>query len=324
MSVFRRSPGAGSPVGAARKREVVVSDELLVPPRKDNGAILVAVDGKAQGWDALEWAAAEAAARQCSLRVVHVTNWSPPIVGGYMGTFVGEWDSGVLDAAKRVLEEAVRRALAVAPGLSVATRVQEGPAAAAVVSEGRHDALIVVGRGHKGGRISAFARSVSLQVVRHSIAPVVVVELFEKPRRGSSAQRVVVGVDCTSDPLAVLAFAFRAALRRGVGLTVLHASGKSRAPAELVDGLADTITPEWIDWHRALGICRRTFPDVNVRQRVVEGPVATALIAESVGAALVVMGSEERGRLHGMLSEPAGDNVVRMAQSPVAIVGCRQ
>ena len=47
--------------------------------------------------------------------------------------------------------------------------------------EGKRDALIVVGRGQRRGRFSMFSTSVSRQVVRHAAAPVVVVELFDKP-----------------------------------------------------------------------------------------------------------------------------------------------
>jgi nucleotide-binding universal stress UspA family protein len=53
-----------------------------LPSRTDEGTVLVAVDGSGQSWDALEWAAAEAAARRCTLRivhVVHVVNSSPPV-----------------------------------------------------------------------------------------------------------------------------------------------------------------------------------------------------------------------------------------------------
>ena len=324
MSVFRRVPAAGPPVGMTTGRTSTANEGIDLPSRKEEGTVLVAVDGNAQGWDALEWAAAEAAARECALRVVHVANSSPPILGGYMGVFVGEWDSGVLEAAKCVLEEAVRRALAVAPGLSITSHLHEGSVASSVTLEGRCDALIVVGRGHKAGRLTTFARSVSMQVARHASTPVVVVELSAEPARGPSARRVVVSVECTTEPLAVLGFAFRAALRRGIGVTVLHASGSARRPAESVDGMSDRITPEWIDWHRALRFCRQTFPDVRVRQRFVEGPVVPALVAESEGAALLVVGSEERRGLQGLISETFGDHVSRLAHSPVAIVGCRQ
>src|SRR6266568_7289744 len=38
-------------------------------------AVLVAVDGGPYGWEALSWAAADAAAGRQPLRIVHVVNW---------------------------------------------------------------------------------------------------------------------------------------------------------------------------------------------------------------------------------------------------------
>jgi nucleotide-binding universal stress UspA family protein len=322
VTVFRRSPAAGPPVRMGLGKKDAAHEGIDLPSRTDEGTVLVAVDGSGQSWDALEWAAAEAAARRCTLRivhVVHVVNSSPPVLGGYMGVFVGEWDSGVLAAAKRLLDEAERRASAVAPGLAITTRLHEGSTAAGIVLEGRRDALIVVGRGHNGGRISTLARSASMQVARRASAPVVVVELSGRPTNGPSARRVVVSVDCTTEPLAAFGFAFRAALRRRIGLTVLRASGISRP----LDGMSDSLTAEWTNQHRALQTCRQAFPDVSVRQRVIEGPAVSALIAESEGAALVVIGSEERGRLQGLFSESVGNSISRLAHSPVAIVGGR-
>jgi nucleotide-binding universal stress UspA family protein len=40
-----------------------------------DGAILVGVDGRIRGWEALAWAAAEAAAQGRPLRIVHVVEW---------------------------------------------------------------------------------------------------------------------------------------------------------------------------------------------------------------------------------------------------------
>ena len=320
MNVFRRASSAGSSDGMVVGRKIAFPGEQDVPSRTDNGPVLVAVDGSLHGWDALEWAAAEAGARRSDLRIVHVTSWAPQVWGdGYTTSFVNEWDSGALASAKSVLEEAVRRACAVEPGLSATTHVHEGPAGAAVLSEGKRDALIVVGRGQRRGRFSMFSTSVSRQVVRRAAAPVVVVELFDNQTRGPSARRVVVSVDWTTEPLTVLGFAFRAALRRGIGLTVLHASGKFRSREEV----GEAITAEWLEWHQALHLCRQTFPDVDVRQRLVEGPAAPALLSEAVGAALVVIGSETCWRRHGMLAESGRESVWRTARSPVAIVSCR-
>jgi len=85
---YDRTKPATYPNGRVRRSQAMVFQAMAaqasarrgttgLPPREDTGPILVAVDGYPHGWDALEWAAAEAAARACALRIVHVINWSP-------------------------------------------------------------------------------------------------------------------------------------------------------------------------------------------------------------------------------------------------------
>ena len=79
-----------------------------------------------------------------------------------------------------------------------------------------------------------------------------VVELADSAPSGPSAGRVVVGTEGLRDPSAVLDFAFRAADRRGVGLTAVLAGthkGTARDAPEVVG---------------ALGRCAAAWPDVDV------------------------------------------------------------
>ena len=92
MKVFRRSQSPDSEaamVPPGRSEEAVIG----VPAHREAGPILVAVDGHRHSWDALEWAAAEAAARQCSLRILHAFHWSPTAVD-LGGMSVNAWDAG--------------------------------------------------------------------------------------------------------------------------------------------------------------------------------------------------------------------------------------
>jgi hypothetical protein len=52
--------------------------------------------------------------------------------------------------------------------------------------------------------------------------PVVVVQLGDQHRPGPSAGRVVLGIDGTPGAAAAVVYAFQAAARRGIGLTVIH------------------------------------------------------------------------------------------------------
>jgi nucleotide-binding universal stress UspA family protein len=53
---------------------------------------------------------------------------------------------------------------------------------------------------------------------------------------------------------------------------------------------------------------------------VLPGDPATALIAESVGAALVVVGSRRRGRVRTRWLGSVGGTLVRRSRSPVVVV----
>ena len=310
MRVFRRSQVVGTEVAppATPASPRVTSPGTTELLRPDVGPILVAVDGRPSGWHALEWAAAEAAARQCSLRIVHCI-YSHPVSWDVFGTFsADQWDTDSTDVGALVLREATDRAHAVSPALTIETHLLLGPPAAALLQAASEDTLIVLGRGRTSSRGRSLSTSVSGQVARRARCPVAVVELFDETMCGPSAGRVVVGFDRTGVPTVALGYAFRAAQRRGVGVTIVQVwahGGSTRLDASVYDALA---------------ACRDVFPDVDVLQRFAAGPVGPALVAESAGAALVMLAS----RAHGPLRPESFKSVAtvfRSVRSPVAIVG---
>jgi nucleotide-binding universal stress UspA family protein len=291
-----------------------------LPTRRDTGPVLVAVSGQSGDWDALEWAAAEAAARQCSLRILHAFSW-PGTWDGAGAVCMSQRDPEVRGSAALVLEEAASRARTVAPGLQVTTHLREGPTVAAVLREGRRDELIVVGRGRHDGRHAAFAGSVAWQVAQRADCPVVVIRLVAAQPRGTSAGRVLVGIDEAATSRAAVDFAFRAAERRGVGLTALHvvrAVGPDAVAARA--GAAAAKSFRWKSIDDAIRPYRDAFPSVEVQQRLVATPTGPALAAESVAAALLVLGGSPHGRLRRTLCGSVGRTVMCSAHSSVAIV----
>jgi nucleotide-binding universal stress UspA family protein len=231
---------------------------------------------------------------------------------------VNQQDAAAPEAAERIVSEAARRACIVAPAIQITTHLQAGETAAAVLREGSQDALIVLGRGRKAARFSPVTRSLGWQLARRASCPVTMVELFDEASRGPSAGRVVVAVDGTAEPTAALGFAFRAALRRGVGITMLHAWSHDLGAQADDQAAADSFSCCAVE--DALRMCRDVFPEVEVRQRYVAGPAGRALAAESAAAALVVLGSRAHGRLHRAIFGSVEHAVLRSARCPVAIV----
>jgi nucleotide-binding universal stress UspA family protein len=74
---------------------------------------------------------------------------------------------------------------------------------------------------------------------------------------------------------------------------------------------------------QAVDYWRTIYPDVAVVTKVMRNDPARALISESVGAALLVVGTPRPGRLWGLLHASVSKAVLHCAQSPVAVVGHR-
>ena len=141
------------------------------------GVIVVGVDQSAGAKAALQFALEEARLRNATLRVVHAWQFGYLGATGLEGTLPAV--GGELDEFRRVaadeLDAIIAEAVADGGGVEIERRVDQGPAAAALVEESRHADLLVVGsRGH-GGFASLLLGSVSQQCAHHAHCPVVIV-----------------------------------------------------------------------------------------------------------------------------------------------------
>jgi nucleotide-binding universal stress UspA family protein len=288
MKLFGSSHGASDTFPAARGR-------TPAPVGPNNGPVIVLVDTARGTDDTLEWAAAEAAARGAELRIVHAFRW-PRAVDPLGNPTV---DLRAREAAEAVVTAAVRRARRIAPALRITTRAYPGRQATALVTEARKSdkAVVVLGHDRLSGRLE---RALTRRLVRRTATSLAVIGLSHQGAVGPSAGRVVVGVDDDGGPPTALGFAFRAARRRGTGLTVVHAAWTGSGNPE-----------------DAVRIWRMAYPEVDVRWSFVRGPVDAAVLAESAAAALTVVGPDRHGRVRGS----APYNVLRLARGPVVMVG---
>lgn len=288
---------------------------------EDPRPVLVAVDDATADRDVLDWAAAEAVARRCPLRIVHVFTW-PIRVDSFGAVSTQFGDPGAIAAGDRVLARAAWRARLVAPELSVTTYLQSGAPVPAICREGRNDALIVFGRDQPTGLVRWLGGSRTQHIARLATCPVAVVGFSHDVRPSPSAARVVVGIGKPGDSSTLLDFALRAARRRRVGVSVLHAlSARGRSAAgRLGDEPIDVALARCRRIDAAVSVCRAAYPDVDVRQRLIHGPAGPALVAESAGAALLVVGSPAHGPLRGALLGSTSKTVLSSAHCPVAVV----
>jgi nucleotide-binding universal stress UspA family protein len=273
--------------------------------------IVVGVDGSPPSYRALDWAIAAAQRYEAPLRILHVCRS----------------DSVAADEVTGKAEAYARYAL---PGLDVSTHVGYGHPAERLVEESARAAMVVVGHRGRGGFRGLLAGSVSVRTAGHAHGPVVVVRPHSTPQGGDGVLhhgvgRVVVGVDGSDTSEATVAFAFREALLRGVGLTAVHCW---RVPVPAGPGDVILAACDSIDYEAegkalltgVLGPLQERHPRVPVHTVVVRDQAAAALIAESVGAELLVVGSRGYGGFTGLLLGSVSHAAIHHAECPAAVV----
>ena len=281
--------------------------------------VVVGVDGSAGALDALDWAAAEAAARHRPLQVVHVIPW--PAAVDPMGVATAACYHGRLAAAEEVLEEAVSPAVLIAPESPVTPHLVTGSAGGVLLERSLGAELLVLGR-RSGPRRHLLSPSLDAKVVAHARCPVAVIGPFLILPAGPSAARVVVGVDRSPQSNAAIGYAYRAAAQRGIGLTAVHA-WTARGAVDLDGVIGDVGATEEAERQvldRAVDGWERWFPGVSVHTRLVRGCPARALITESAGAALTVVGFHSRTGVRRVVTGGVGQTLIRQARGPVAVV----
>ncbi|MBH5333450.1 universal stress protein [Streptomyces pactum] len=275
------------------------------------GTITVGLDGADHSLTAADWAAAEAARRDMSLRLVH----TPPD------------EAGAEEAGRRLLSDVAARVTAAAPGVAVGTELLAGDTVEALVAEAAKAGMLVLGaRGH-GALVGYLLGSVSLHVLRQARGPVVVVRGREPgaPER-PGPEEVVVGVQETDEAGApVLEFAFRAAAARGAVLRAVRTWALPTPYALATGELGASDQAGGLEaWHKqllgdALRPFRERFPQVTVVEQVELGSAAEVLLTSSGRAGLVVVG--RRMREGGLWRIGAAAHaVLHHSGAPVAVV----
>lgn len=280
--------------------------------------IVVGLDGSPSSDAALAWAVDAARRLRAPMRLVHAID---------LTRYAGRWQD--LTPAVDTQRDRARSLFAPALAglkygeLAIETYLELGRPASILLEQSAHAQMVVVGsRGH-GDLVGLLLGSTSLQVAMHAACPVVVVrEPQIGPDPGRSAGRVLVGVDGTEVSEAAIQFAFEEADTRCLGLTALHAWQLPDAEFEV------PLPVEWAaaqERERALLAERlagwgEKYPDVDVIHKTRRADPASALVTESTGAALTVVGSRGAGGFKGLLLGSVSHAVLHHAGSPVAIV----
>ena len=276
--------------------------------------VVVGLDGSDPSTRAVLWAASEAQRRHAPLRLVAAVDPTTPVHQYGDPRFGPDLHRIRERAARAHLAHAARVVAEEAPGVPVEQAALDGFAVARLVEESRSAQLVVIGDRGRGGVAGLLLGSVAVALAAKAACPVTVVR-GRVPLGGP----VVVGVDGTTVSEAALAFAFEAADARSTGLVAVYAWRDLLLdqPTPLDDAIEQQARADLAE--RLAGWCGK-YPDVDVRRVLVRDAPARAIVEQSVTAQLVVVGSQGRGGLGGLLLGSVSNAVLHRAGCPVVVV----
>ncbi|MFD4370345.1 universal stress protein [Streptomyces sp. NPDC058486] len=279
--------------------------------------VLVGTDGSPSALGAVEAAAREAGQRGTRLVVAHAFIW-PLFRVGLEPSLYGPTESGLRRQAQIVLDTAVARAKAVAPGVEVSGELISGEPLVVLATRSRGAELVVVGSRGTGAFGGLVLGSVAVHLAAHAGCPVLVVRGREEPEGP-----VLLAVDGSPDSDAAVDFAFTEARARGVGLVAVHAWTPRSGPADLTP-LFHSVEEVHAEAARvldaALARAAERHPGTEAEPRLLQGRPREVLLEESENAQLVVMGARGRGGFTGLLLGSVSQALLHHAHCPVAVV----
>lgn len=281
--------------------------------------IVTATDGSAVSYQAVAWAAADAALHGCRLDVLtsvgFETSYGPaPFV-------TAEVVEQMRGGGEEIIAEAVRIATAVTDShpIEIRDEVTFDPIIATLITKSKTARAVVVGSRGRGTVQRALLGSVSWAMIHHAHCPVAVVSGTAGSDAVSARKPVLVGVDGSMKNVPAVAIAFQEAAVRGVGLTALRCWSDSSDGDYLTSAWNTVRDKESARLDEDLAVHRARHPGVPVRGIVVRDQPARALLTESDNAQLLVVGSRGRGGFAGLLLGSTSRALVQSVECPIIV-----
>ena len=280
--------------------------------------ITVGFDGSTESTEALDWAAQEAGARGCDLRVVHC--YRLPVASEiHAGWVPAEAYSDLAATASTALEKGRIRIIRQHPHLEVATVLFAGSPCTALSDPGDADQeLVVLGASSRRHVAATWLGSTPRAIVRHSSCPVVVVRGCPN---GRMPDRIVVGVDGSASAHQALLWAAAEADLHGAALHVVHAwEYPYRQKAAYQGHARDYTLIDAADLLHEEAAFARDASHAEVTKELVEAGAASGLLACVRDGDLLVLGFRGRGALRATMFGSTVNRVLDEAVVPVAVV----
>jgi nucleotide-binding universal stress UspA family protein len=280
--------------------------------------IIVGADGSEPSLRAVGWAARQA----------QLTGTPLEIVMAFGPDYVYVDRDEAQEYMQKDLDEAMRHAEAVAPGLEVTTKIFDRLPAIPLIEESKEARLLVVGSRGRGGFASLLLGSVSRKCVHLANCPVVVVggrttggaHDSEATPGDDAPHRIVVGIDGSPASIAAAHWAAKEAHFTGADLEVLTTwewpqnYGWSIYPSEY-----DPERDGQVILDEVTGPIRAAHPDLTINTTVAEGHPAERLVQASEGADLLAVGSRGRGEFVGLLLGSVSEHCLTHSHCPVLV-----
>lgn len=282
--------------------------------------IVVGVDGSEQGLHAVQFAVDEARRSGCGVRLVHAL---PEVAATSPAVPLAAYEI-LDDVAQQVMQRAEETARARGGGhVRLEKVVRTGTRVHVLVEASEGARLVVMGHRERSQRERAMTASTSTGVAARAHCPAVCIP---STWRGPELQgRVVVGIEDPAQADELLSRAFAVASGRRSRLRVLHAWRLQRPYDDVMVGESEVS-----DWaaqvtgllEASTADLRSAFPEVEVEIDVRHLDPASALMAASDEADLLLLGRRRHTAPRGQLG-PTARALIRESRCPVEITAER-
>ena len=279
--------------------------------------IVVGVDGSEQGLNAVQFAIGEARRSGCGVRLVHAL---PEVATTSPGVPLAAYEI-FDDVAQQVMQQAEETARATSGGqVRLEKVVRTGTRVHVLVEASEGARLVVLGHRERALRERALTASTSTGVASRAHCPAV---CLPSSWPGSDAHaRVVVGIEDPAHAHELLSRAFAMASGRGARLRILHAWRLQRPYDDIMVGEAEAS-----DWAAqvterleiATADLRSAFPEVDVEIDLRHQDPASALVAASDEADLLLLGRRRHTAPLGLQLGVTARALIRESRCPVEI-----
>ena len=280
--------------------------------------VVVAVDGSAASHNAVRWAANTANKRGIPLRLASSYTMPQFLYAEGMVPPQELFDDLQSETMEKI-DEARAIAHEVAPELKIGHTIAEGSPIDMLLDMSRDVTMIVMGSRGLGGLSGMVMGSVSAAVVSHASCPVVVVREDNTVNESTKYGPVVIGVDGSDVSQKATEIAFAEADARGSELVAVHTWMDMQVQASLA-GLS-AAQQQWEEVEREqIDPLTERYPNVEVRKVITRDRPVRALVENSEGAQLLVVGSHGRGGFKGMLLGSTSRALLQSAPCPMMVV----